>query len=199
MDEVTRHELLLGIAEGNLSTEQRITAESLLRTDAAFRRDAEDLTVAISALGGEELPAVPHRYFADLLPRIHDRIEQRRSRRWFTVPSFLPVLLRPAAAIAVIAVMVSLYNSMTPAAGLKETLQSSELARQEAASAANDLSLLASSTEAVAIPGAMHEVMVIDPNNYQNVNDLLAVLDESDAQRVTDRLQENIRSMEEQP
>lgn len=199
MDEVRRQELLLGIAEGNLTADQRTEAESLMRTDAVFRREAEELTSVFSALGSEELPEIPPRYFADLLPRIHERIERKQSRRWFMMPELLPSLLRPAAAVAVVAVIVALYSTMRPSSGLNEALQSGELARQEAASAANELSLLATTTEPPVMPGAMHEVMVIDPANYQNVNDLLAVLDESDAQSVTDRLQENMRTTEGQP
>ncbi len=149
--------LLVGLREGTISPEQREVVDRHIATCARCIKDLELIDEAFESLRNVENDEVPNHYFTNLLPRIHQRLEQRHERALgfsaFALPGWVQRFLAPVSAAAVLSCMIALYGLFNPIADrmqlpLREIV--SELPKEEIDGVAESMSysnVLARATE----------------------------------------------------
>jgi Putative zinc-finger len=109
-------ELLVGLRDGTLPQEEREAVERHVSTCVRCTNDLALIDEAFDLLRDVEEEDVPTHYFTNLLPRIHERIEQRHGHGFgFTLPIWLQRFLAPVSACAVLVLMFGMYNLFNPA------------------------------------------------------------------------------------
>ncbi len=127
--------LLVGLREGTISQEEREAVERHVATCVRCTNDLNLIDEAFESLRNVEDEDVPTHYFTNLLPRIHQRLEQQPEHAsGFAMPLWVQRFLAPISAGAVLASMIGMYILFNPMA---DTMQShlreivSEIPREE--------------------------------------------------------------------
>ena len=114
--------LLVGLREGTISQEERELVERHVATCVRCTNDFNLIDEAFESLRNVEDEDVPTHYFTNLLPRIHQRLEQRPEHAsGFAMPLWVQRFLAPISAGAVLASMIGMYILFNPMA---DTMQS---------------------------------------------------------------------------
>jgi hypothetical protein len=90
---------------GTLNSDEMIGIEDHLRTCAACRKDLAEIKETFAAIDREVTKDVAKAYFATLIPKIHERIDQQRNVRWIFNPILGKIVLPLGAAIIVAALV----------------------------------------------------------------------------------------------
>ena len=109
--------LLVGLREGAISQEEREVVERHVATCVRCMDDLTLIDEAFETLRNVEDEQVPTHYFTNLLPRIHQRLEQQPEHgSGFALPLWVQRLLAPVSAGAVLACMIGMYILFNPMA-----------------------------------------------------------------------------------
>ncbi len=115
-------EYLVGLRDGTLPREEREEVERHVATCARCTNDLLLIDEAFEVLRTVEDEDVPVHYFTNLLPRIHQRIEERHGHGFgFALPVWLQRFMAPLTACAVLVCMFGMYRLFNPAT---DTMQS---------------------------------------------------------------------------
>jgi hypothetical protein len=106
--------LLVELADGTITPEDRTAVEHHLSACASCASDAELLQHTFAALRNVPEEPPPAHYFNNLLPRIRTRLE-KGNRPWqIAVPVWLNKVLAPLAVTGMAVVMVGLFHLFQP-------------------------------------------------------------------------------------
>ena len=109
--------LLVGFREGTLPQEEREVVERHVSTCVRCTNDLNLIDEAFESLRNVEDEEVPTHYFTNLLPRIHERLEQQPEHgSGFALPLWVQRFLAPVSAGAVVACMIGMYILFNPMA-----------------------------------------------------------------------------------
>ena len=107
--------LLVGLREGALSQEEREAAERHVTTCERCTNDLRLIDEAFESLRNVDDEDVPTHYFTNLLPRIHERLEQQPAlSSGFALPLWVQRFLAPVSAVAVLVCMIGMYVLFSP-------------------------------------------------------------------------------------
>ena len=107
--------LLVEKHEGTISAENAELLDRHLATCDRCREDSDLIGTSFTALREVQDVEAPTHYFANLLPRIRQRIDEHaRGPSGFPIPAWFQRLLAPGSAVAVLGSMVALYVILTP-------------------------------------------------------------------------------------
>jgi hypothetical protein len=93
--------LLPDFALGKLNEEDIVGVEAHLEGCAQCRMDLAELKETFASIGLGRNAAVPASYFSSILPRVHERLEQRQRSRWMISPVVEKIALPLGAAIVI--------------------------------------------------------------------------------------------------
>lgn len=97
--------LLPEYAQGTLTTEESARVEEHLKDCPRCRAELLEIKETLAAIDQNGAQEVPKAYFSSIVPRVHERLEQRQSSAWNRYPSLTKIVL-PLSAAIVIAVLV---------------------------------------------------------------------------------------------
>ena len=107
--------LLIEKQEGTLSPEDGRTLDRHLATCDRCKEDLALIGISFEALRGARDQEPPTHYFANLLPRIRERIENEpKDFSVLFLPAWAQRILAPGSALAVLGSLVALYVLLTP-------------------------------------------------------------------------------------
>ncbi len=106
--------LLVELADGTITADDRKEAEMHLRSCASCTADAAVLRSTLTALLGETEAPPPAHYFTNLLPTIRLRLEHE-SRSWhIAAPMWLNTVLAPFTVTVMAVIVVGLFHVLEP-------------------------------------------------------------------------------------
>jgi len=204
MNKVELQERLIDYVEGNISLEQKVEIELLLRQSPRLQSELETIRLVFNELGNTSDDEVPTHYFTNFLPRLRARIESGKTR----TPLFFPEWLRLFTASSVVSIVaiaiIILYQSFKP-----EDVQSpiysmvNDMERTEMNSIVDETILfepnsgILRSAEIIAndISNAnavesklTEDLLVLDVSTYQSDQELLSDIGDQEAEQVLDHL-----------
>jgi anti-sigma-K factor RskA len=107
--------MLTEYLEGTISAGDRKLVEEHIASCKQCARDAQLIAEAFQALRNVADDSVPANYFTNLVPRIHERLENRRRFAIASlIPAWLEEVLAPVSALAVVASLVALFFVFEP-------------------------------------------------------------------------------------
>ncbi len=109
-----QHELLIEYAEGTLPAERRAEVETMLSRSPELRRELELIRSAFVGLQYVSVEKVPDHYFTNFLPRLRQKIDSGEARSLWNIPRLIQTLMVPAAVIAIIVSIITVYLSFEP-------------------------------------------------------------------------------------
>lgn len=199
MNAEQRYELLIEYAEGTLPAERRMDVEQMLQHSPEMQDDLETLNLAFDSLQVERQPAVPDQYFANFVGTLRRHIESGDRRMHWSVPQFILRLLQPAAALAVTAAVVILFRAFDPATS-DTTIYSlvKDVEQNEINTLIEESTTFSEGTTDHLLVSKLHrESFGIDPSSYQSESDMLALLEDDEAELVVEQLQQQRNNQEQ--
>lgn len=109
-----QYELLIEYAEGSLPAERRVEVETMLRRSPELQQELEFIQSAFVGLQHVSAEKVPEHYFTNFLPRLRQKIDSGEERSYWNLPRLIQSLMAPAAVIAIIFSLISVYLSFEP-------------------------------------------------------------------------------------
>lgn len=107
--------LLVELKEGTISVDNKGLAEQHIATCAKCRADLVMIGRAFEALRVGVDEEVPTHYFANLLPRVRQRLDERDVKKFnFALPEWIQRMIAPASAIGVVISFVALFVLLNP-------------------------------------------------------------------------------------
>jgi len=97
--------LLPDYLKGLLAADEAAGVEAHLQACPACRAESDSLRQTLAVLDGSPRPEIPRTYFASILPRVHERLQVRKSRGWVNQPVVNKILL-PLGAAVVLAIVL---------------------------------------------------------------------------------------------
>jgi hypothetical protein len=97
--------LLPDFIRGSLGRDETARVETHLRLCTVCRSELEELTNAFASIADHPRGDVPKSYFPSILPRIRERLDQRRSTPWIQHPLVSRIVL-PLGAVIIVAALV---------------------------------------------------------------------------------------------
>lgn len=106
--------LLVAMAEGSISAEDRLSVDLHLSVCDACTKDAELLSETFSMLSEREEYSPPANYFTTLLPSVHSRLEHGAGRWNLAMPVWLENVLAPLTVTAMAMIALGLFRLFEP-------------------------------------------------------------------------------------
>jgi anti-sigma-K factor RskA len=192
MNAEQRYELLIEYAEGTLPAERRAEVEQMLLHSPEMQNDLESLDLAFDSLQVERQPSVPDQYFSNFVAVLQRNIASGERRSFRSVPQFILRFIRPAAAFSVAASLILLFRALGPASP-ESTIYSlvKDVDQSEIVTLIEETSTFTEQTTEHLLGSKLHrESFGIDPSNYQSESEMLALLDDDEAELVVEQLQQ---------
>ncbi len=108
------YQLLIDYAEGTLDETGRKRVEAELKKSHKVRMDLELLRSTLGYLQHQDEESVPNHYFSSFLPRVREKIEQKKEFHRFIIPLWLQKVSAPLSAVAVLVALFGMYNLFMP-------------------------------------------------------------------------------------
>lgn len=192
MNAEQRYELLIEYAEGTLPAERRAEVEQMLLHSPEMQSDLESLDLAFDSLQVERQPSVPDQYFSNFVAVLRRNIASGERRSFRNVPQFILRFIRPAAALSVAASLILLFRALGPASP-ESTIYSlvKDVDQSEIVTLIEETSTFTErTTEHLLETKLPRESFGIDASTYQSESEMLALLDDDEAELVVEQLQQ---------
>lgn len=188
------HELLIEYAEGTLSSERKADVDNMLVDSAELRREVELLRSVFHVLQTEDEGSVPDHYFTNFLPRLREILGRGEGYSPWSLFRLLKLLSQPVLALMVVFSLYGLYQSFSPDMNPSSIYSLvKEFEQNEITAIVEESSLFTSSASESNLENRLPgELFGIDPANYQTENEMFALLEEQDAEKVVERLQRTV-------
>ncbi|MEW5799480.1 MAG: hypothetical protein AB1728_10805 [Bacteroidota bacterium] len=111
--------LLIDYAEGTLDETGRKRVEQELKKSHQLRTDLDILRSTLDHLQHQDEENVPSHYFSNFLPRLRERLDEKRVFNRFTIPLWLQKIAVPVSTTVIIFSMIGLYNLLMPDTSLQ--------------------------------------------------------------------------------
>ncbi len=108
------HELLIDFAEGTLPAERRAEVEEMVKRTPQLQKELEIIRSAFAGLHTVPVDIVPEHYFTNFIPRLRQRIGSGEIQTTWNIPHLVQSLMAPAAVVAIIVSLISVYRSFEP-------------------------------------------------------------------------------------
>lgn len=198
MNAEQRYALLIEYAEGTLSAERKAEAERMLEQFPALANDLEALNLAFDSLQVEQTPKVPDQYFSNFTAVLRTKIDGGSRRTFWNVPDVLIRFVRPAAAFSVAAVFILLFRAFdpsTPSSAIYPLMRGAE--NSEIVSMIEETSTFSDASEIHLLGESIsRESFGLDLSNVQDAQEMIALLEEEDAELVVQQLQQRSQKPE---
>ncbi|MBP6673534.1 MAG: hypothetical protein KA247_10315 [Bacteroidetes bacterium] len=192
MNAEQRYELLIEYAEGTLPADRKAEVEEMISRSPEMQNDLETLNLAFDSLHVEQQPAVPEQYFSNFVAVLQRNIAEGKQSTLGSVPQFILQFIRPAAALSIAASFILLFRAFDPApsemtiyALVKDVEQNDIVSLIEETS-----TLTERTTDHLFETKLPRESFGIDPSNYQSESEMLALLEDDEAEMVVEQLQQ---------
>lgn len=184
-------ELLVEYVEGTLPVERRAEVEAMLSDFAEMRQEVEILRTAFQTLQSEEHISVPDHYFNNFLPRLRNKLENGAGYNVWSIPEFIQSFVRPATVFVIVVALIGMYRSFKPEIDRSAIYAVvNEFEQNDIPSIVDESTVLAVNSSEnnfeVSLP---KELLGIDPSNYQTEGEVFAMLGDTEAEQVVERLQ----------
>jgi hypothetical protein len=198
------HEHLIDYVEGNISFEQKVEIESLLRKSPQMQNELALMQTVFNELRNTSDEIVPTHYFSNFLPRLRERLESGKVH----VPMFIPEWIRFFAVPSIVSVIVVsigiMYQSFKPEE-LRSPIYSMvmDMERTEVNSIVDETTnfesnygiirnienLVGDIANAAVVDSKLTEdLLVLDVSSYQSEHELFSDMGDKEIEQVIDRL-----------